>query len=128
MATTLDPTTSEGDGKALLDANSIGLRGVENFAFTVPATQTVTGAPIYGYSTPVKFHGIDVRRAIPAAKIAAVKAVLVPDATTYAICYGSNGPGTSFVDGRGFRIQFKTPKTEAQVNTFLAAVETAVTT
>ena len=99
-------------------------------AITVPGTQRLVSAPAnHQPGGTVVYEAVDVRRAIPEAKVAAVKAVLQAD------CELEVGDRLRRLrrrwpqrDGRGFRARFKRVKTEAQVNTFLAAVETAVTT
>jgi hypothetical protein len=97
-------------------------------ALTVPGTMTFRGCVLQHVTFTVPLYQTAcVRRAIPEAKVPAVKTALGVDSDHWSIDYG--GPSLSqYRDGRGFRVQFKTAKTEAQVNTFLAAVETAVTT
>ena len=131
---TLTGQETEGDGEVSgsldFDALSESMPPREAYyAITVPGTMKVTGAVVEHVNGPtqaVRYQTIDVRRPIPTAKMAAVKAALAADSLTYTICYGGNGG--AFRDGRGFRSQFKVAKTEAEVNTFLAAVESAVTT
>jgi hypothetical protein len=97
-------------------------------AVTVPGTMTLRGARTNQRpDTTVVYESADVRRTIPEAKLAAVRAVLAADCDSqYGIDIG--GAAAPHRDGRGFRASFKAMKTEAQFNTFLAAVETAVTT
>ena len=101
-------------------------------AITVPGTQRLVSAPaenVNGIGTTLVYEAVDVRRVIPTAKVPAVKAVLQTDCDSkYGIDYGGFGGTWPQRDGRGFRARFKARKTEAQVTTFLAAVETAVTT
>jgi hypothetical protein len=97
-------------------------------AITVPGTQTLVAAKSNHKAGVVCYETADVKRAIPEAKLAAVKAVLQTDCNSlWGIEYGGTGVAPSR-DGRGFRARFKAMKTEAEVNTFLAAIETAVTT
>lgn len=99
-------------------------------ALTVPGAMTFRGCVLQHVNSiavaPV-YQTACVRRAIPEAKVAAVQAVLDTNGPHNSIDRGG-ADLTSFKDGRGFRIQFGAAKTEAQINTFLAAVETAVTT
>ena len=71
----------------------------------------------------------DIRRAIPEAKLTAVKAVLNAwgDTSKWSMEYGGTGSAPSR-DARGFRIRFNAMKSPAEVSTFLGAIETAVTT
>lgn len=95
-------------------------------AITVPGTQRLLSAKPNHRGTVVYYESADVRRVIPEAKVAAVKAALFADCDSrYGIDYG--GVTATARDGRGFRADFKAMKTEAQVTTFLAAVETAIT-
>lgn len=98
-------------------------------AVTVPGTMTLRSARTnHNPAGTVLYETADVRRAIPEAKVAAVKAALYADCDSrYGIDYGGLH-STPARDARGFRARFKAMKTEAQFNTFLAAVETAVTT
>ena len=97
-------------------------------AVVVPGTMTLRGARTnHNPAGTVLYETADVRRAIPEAKLGAVKTALANDCDSrYGIDYG--GSITPNRDARGFRARFKAMKTEAQLNTFLAAVETAVTT
>lgn len=99
-------------------------------AITVPGTQKLVSAKPNHKAGVVLYEAVDVRRAIPDAKRAAVKAVLDANGDTSKWSIDSGGFGGTWPqrEGRGFRIRFNSMKTEAQVNTFLAAVETAVTT
>ena len=96
-------------------------------AITVPGTQKLVAAIANHKGVVVHYENVDVQRAIPEAKITAVKTLLQTECDSK---WGIDGGGASgvFRDGRGFRARFKAMKTEAQVSTFLAAVETAVTT
>jgi hypothetical protein len=98
-------------------------------ALTVPGTQTLRSAKQnHNPAMTLLYESVDVRRAIPEAKVGAVKTVLANACDSkYGIDYGGTTSGPCR-DGRGFRARFKAMQTEAQVNTFLAAVETAVTT
>lgn len=97
-------------------------------AITVPGTMTRFTARAGHRGTVVYYESCEARRVIPEAKLAAVKAVLVANGDSdYGIDYGG-AVATPYRDGRGFRIWFKAGKDEAAVSTFLAAVETAVTT
>jgi hypothetical protein len=96
-------------------------------AITVPGTMSRFTARAGHRGATVYYEAASARRAIPEAKLAAVKAVLTADGDSdWGIDYG--GSSGTFRDGRGFRIWFKAGKDEAAVTTFLAAVETAVTT
>lgn len=99
-------------------------------AVTVPGTMTLRGARTnHTPAVVVMYESADVRRAIPEAKTAAVKAVLATHCDSwYGIDFGGAAAAGPYREGRGFRASFKNMKTEAQFNTFLAAVETAVTT
>ena len=97
-------------------------------AITVPGTQKLVSAPANHRAGVVHYEAVDVRRAIPDAKRTAVKAVLDANGNTSQWGIDSGGFTAPHRDGRGFRIRFKNMKTEAQVSTFLAAVETAITT
>jgi hypothetical protein len=98
-------------------------------ALTVPGAVTWRGGVLQhvnNYTVPPLYQTANFRRAIPEAKVAAVKAVLAADSDHWSIDFGGPAIG-QFRDGRGVAVQFKTAKTEAQVNTFLAAVDTAAT-
>jgi len=99
-------------------------------AVTVPGAQTLvarkTGSKADG---TVVYETADVKRAIPEAKIPAVKTLLQNECNSaWGIEYGGSSPAGPYREGRAFRARFKNRKTEAEMNTFLAAVETAVTT
>ena len=95
-------------------------------AITVPGTMSRFTARAGHRGATVYYDTADARRVIPEAKLAAVKAVLVANCDSdWGIDYGGAAAPR---DGRGFRIRFKAGKDEAAVTTFLAAVETAVTT
>jgi hypothetical protein len=96
-------------------------------AITVPGTMTRFTARAGHRGSVVYYETAEARRAIPNAKLAAVRAVLQADCDSkWGIDYG--GATAPNRDGRGFRARFKAGKDEAAVTTFLAAVETAVTT
>jgi hypothetical protein len=127
MATKEADPTLGGDGSGSLDFDMLSEdMPIVGLTFTVPAAMKVTGAPVMGYASPIKYHGVDVRRPIPTAKMTAVRTALAADCRIYTICFGGNGG--AYRDGRGFRATFTTSKTDAQVTTFLNAVETAITT
>jgi hypothetical protein len=93
-------------------------------AITVPGTMTRFTARAGHRGSVVYYETADARRAIPEAKLAAGTAVLQTECDSkWGIDYGA-----PLRDGRGFRARFKVGKDEAAVTTFLAAVETAVTT
>ena len=97
-------------------------------AITVPGTMKLVSARAGHRGTVIYYEAACVRRTIPEAKVPAVKAVLQTEGNSqWGIDYGG-AAATPYRDGRGFRIRFKTGKDEAAVGTFLAAVETAVTT
>ena len=128
MTTTEPEAPPAGDGDGQFDVISQDMPPLTSlFAVTVPAAMKVTGSVTNHVGMPpvLYYATVDVRRPIPEAKTAAVKALLTTEGFTYALCYGGNGG--NYRDARGFRIQFKTAKTEAQMNTFLAAAETAAT-
>ena len=95
-------------------------------AVTVPGTMSRFTARAGHRGAVLYYDSAEARRAIPEAKVAAVKAVLVANGDSdWGMDYGGAAPSR---DARGFRIWFKAGKDEAAVTTFLAAVETAVTT
>src|SRR5262245_46940936 len=116
--------------------------GNDNFhpAFTVPAAQKLDGYTLDTTTATKRYLTLDIRRLIPAAKLQAViTAVTGAGFRPPQFSYGmfpvpANGP---FTAASGFRLDFRrsglpattgTPRTDAQVTTLLAAIETAITT
>jgi hypothetical protein len=93
-------------------------------AITVPGGMRLLSTAKVGHDTTLRHATCDVRVPIPAAKLAAVRSVLASNGPNHSI--DIDGSGGSFSDGRGLRIRFTTAKTEAELNTFLAAVEEAL--
>src|SRR5262245_25460684 len=119
--------------------------GNNNFApgFTVPALMTLDGYTLMTFDGTTRYITLDIRRAIPKTKFAAVRAALsdsgknrVPD---FLIGHDPNGA----VAAKGVRPDFRnaglpsagaagttgaSSRTAAEVTTLLAAIETAITT
>jgi hypothetical protein len=98
---------------------------------TVPAAMRwVSGKTNQRAYAVVLIETADIRRAIPAAKVAAVKAAIAAEAhgSRWSLDYGGFGGTWPARDARGFRIRFNAMKSPAEVSAFLGAVETAVTT
>jgi len=97
-------------------------------AITVPGTQKLVSAKL-NHQAPggtVLVETVDVRRTIPEAKVAAVRAAQASYGPRFSIDFG--GAGGTYRDGRGFRQRFAPRVTEAVAGTYLAAIETAITT
>ena len=97
---------------------------------TVPVAMRWVSGKTNHRAGVVLIETADIRRAIPAAKVAAVKAAIAAEAhgSRWGIDYGGFGGTWPQRDARGFRVRFNAMKSPAEVSAFLGAVETAVTT
>lgn len=96
---------------------------------TVPAAMRWVSGKANHRAGVILIEMCDIRRAIPEAKLAAVKAQIatVAHGSRWAIDYGGSTAG-AYREGRGFRVRFNAMKSPAEVSSFLGAVETAITT